>query len=166
MTRSFKFAGLVAAALRDSSVAPPHKGFLCVRGHLDVGAVIASIVVLVPERFGDLKEHPPLVLCSESWVKQGADWHNKDSLCWVIPDEWKDAMNWKGKRVADIMAEGLKWFLEGVRCLLSRHYHAHLEGIEVWPPEWLAWGHGDVGVREYRSAKRTSLRNIAGVEKP
>lgn len=165
MTRSLKFAHLLAAQLRDSSVVVASKDALCVRGRFDVGAVFASILVLVPIRFDGLKKEPPLVLCSEPWVKQGADWHNKHSLCWVIPDEWKDAMAWKGKPVAAIMAEGLAWFVEGVRCLLSRHYHAHLEGIETWPPDWLAWGHGDAGVREYRGAKRASLLSISGVQK-
>lgn len=154
MTRSLKFARLIAAELRDSSVTPPHKGFLCVQGLLDVGAVIASIRVFVPERFGTLKKVPPIVLCSEPWLKRGADWHNKDFLCWVLPDEWKDAMNWKGKPVASIMAEGLEWFFCGVRCLLSRHFYAHLEGIEEWPPEWHAWGHGKAGVKEYKRARK------------
>ena len=166
MTRSLKFARFVATELRDPSVAPPNKGFICVRGHLDVGAVVASIVVYVPERFEHFKKRPPRVVCSEPWVKQGADWHNNGYLCWVIPDEWKDAMNWKGKPVADIMAEGLAWFLGGVRCLLSRHYYAHLEGIETWLPEWPAWGHDDAGVREYRQAKRASLLHFAGVREP
>lgn len=154
MSRSLKFARLLAAELRESSVMPPRERHIGVLGRLDVGAIIASVVVLVPERFEGLKQTPPLVLCAEPWVKKGADWHNKDSLCWVIPDEWKDAMNWKGKPVADIMAEGLDWFLGGVRCLLSRHYHAHLEGIETWPPEWLAWGHGDAGVKEYKRMRK------------
>lgn len=153
MTRSLKFATLLAAQLRESSVVVINKD-LCLRGRLDVGAVLATIKVLVPIRFGDLKKQPPRVFCSEPWMKQGADWHNNDSVCWVIPNEWKDAMNWDGKPVADIMAEGLAWFLEGVRCLLSRHYHAHLEGIETWPPEWLAWGHGPAGVKEYKQAKK------------
>jgi hypothetical protein len=149
-----KFANLVAAELRDSSVVPTEKRLLCVRGRLDVGSVMAGIAVFVPERFEDLKKVPPIVVCSESWVKTGADWHNKDVLCWVIPDEWKDAMNWKGKPVANIMTEGLAWLLGGVRCLLSRHYLAHLEGIETWPAEWSAWGHGDAGIREYKRAKK------------
>jgi hypothetical protein len=153
MSRSLKFARLLAAELRDSSVIPHYEGFLSVRGRLDVGGFIASIEVIVPQRFRIFKKYPPIVVCSEPWVKQGADWHNKESLCWVIPDEWKDAMNWKGKPVARILAEGLAWLIKEVRCLLSRHYYAHLEGLECWSPEWPAWGHGVAGIREYKRTK-------------
>lgn len=160
-----KFAHLIAAELRDSSVASPHKGLLCVKGRFDVGSVIASIAVFVPERFADLKKVPPIVLCSEPWVKKGADWHNETSLCWVLPEEWEDAMNWQGKPVDAIMAEGLEWFLEGVRCLLSRHYHAHLEGIETWPTEWPAWSHYEAGVREYKQTKNRP-QSARGAKQP
>ena len=150
-----KFARLIAAELRDALVAPLEKGLIGIGGRLDVGSVIAEIVVTVPGRFSDLKKKPPEVFCSDPWVKKGADWHNLGSLCWVIPNEWEDRMNWKGKPVADIMTEGVAWFLNGVRSLLSRHYYAHLTGIETWPAEWTAWAHGDEGVREYRQERRS-----------
>lgn len=149
-----KFAHLIAAELRGASVAPMEKDFIGIVGRLDVGSVIADIAVAVPERFDDLKKKPPLVFCSEPWVKKGAEWHNLGSLCWVIPNEWEDVMNWKDKPVTDIMTEGVAWFLNGVRSLLSRHYYAHLAGIETWPAEWIAWAHGEAGVREYKQERR------------
>lgn len=95
-----------------------------------------------------------MVWCEESWVRVGADWHNGPPLCWVLPDEWRDVMGWRGKTIAAIIQEGRLWFLDGVRLLLNRHYAAHMEGLTAWPPEWLSWSHRAEGVREYQLTKK------------
>lgn len=150
-----KFARLLAVEMRDASIVALDNDHIRLRGRLDFGAQLATLVVVMHSRFAGLKKAPPLVWSKEPWMKHGADWHNRDSLCWVLPEEWQDAMNWKGKPVASIMEEGRRWFLDGVRCLLSRHYFAHLEGIEKWPAEWAAWGHEEAGIKEYRAAKKS-----------
>lgn len=154
MSRSLKFANMLAAELRSPTVGRSRRGALRVTGRLDTGVVLASVVVLVAPRFKNLKRAPPLVSCDEPWMKIGPDWHNGPPLCWVLPDEWRDVMNWKGKPVAAIFEEGKQWFLNGVRCLVNRHYLAHLDCLTAWPPEWSSWSHYGEGIRQYKRAKR------------
>jgi hypothetical protein len=153
LSRSLKFANMLAAELRSPTVGLSQRGALRIEGQLDSGVVLAHVVILVSPRFKGLKRAPPKVFCDEPWMKVGAEWHNGPPLCWVLSDEWRDVMNWRGKPVAAIMDEGRRWFLEGVRCLVNRHYSAHLDGRTVWPAEWSSWGHYRAGAREYRQAK-------------
>ena len=152
MSRSLKFAKMLASELRSPTVGlSPRRGYL-LRGQLDTGVTLASVMILVPSRFKDLKRAPPRVFCDASWMKLGAEWHNGPPLCWVLADEWRDVMNWRGKPVAAILHEGRQWLLDGVRCLVNRHYLAHLEGLTSWPAEWPFWAHYSEGTRQYRKA--------------
>jgi len=87
-------------------------------------------------------------------MKTGPEWHNGPPMCWVLQEEWRDAMGWNGKPVRAILDEGLEWCCKGVSCLVSRHYHAHLNGLTEWPPEWAFWSHCHAGVAEYRREQR------------
>lgn len=156
MSRSLKFANMIAAELRDSTIEERPKKVCLVRGRLDIGPRYVSVEILLPWNFHLLKQTPPFVWCRESWIREGADWHNpKYGLCWVLPDEWKDVMGWKGKPVRAIMEEGKEWLLTNCRSLINRHYCAHLNDLEEWLPEWDAWGHGDDGPNEYARRQRT-----------
>lgn len=160
MSRSLKFVSLIASELRTATVKPVQGRIYRAAGRLDTGVTVVGIEIGVPWLFRDLKRQPPIVVCSESWMKTGPDWHNGPPMCWVLPDEWRDVMSWKGKPVREIMSEGRQWFLNGVRCLVNRHYSAHLEGISAWPAEWKFWSHYDAGIREYqRERKSATARN-------
>lgn len=150
------FAHQLARELRTPTVEPVHGRWYRITGRLDTGVVIVALEVRIPWLFRGLKRFPPVVLCSEPWIKTGADWHNGPPLCWVLHQEWRDAMSWKGKPVRAIVEEGRQWFLNGVRCLINRHYVAHLEGLTEWPAEWYFWGHGADGVREYERTKQST----------
>lgn len=119
-----------------------------------MGPVYVSVDVRVWWWFKDLKRIPPMATCHESWMKTGAEWHNGTSMCWILPEEWRDAMAWPGKPVNDILTEGREWLLNNVRCLISRHYAAHLEGIEEWPEEWAYWDHFEGGAKQYARERR------------
>lgn len=160
MSRSLKFAQLLAADLRASTVDQIAGRCYRAAGRLDTGVVVVGVEIAVPWLFRDLKRRPPVVCCSEPWMKTGADWHNGPPMCWVLPHEWRDAMNWKGKPVKAILAEGREWFLNGVRSLVNRHYSAHLDGLTNWPAEWTFWSHRGDGIREYeRERKSTCARH-------
>lgn len=153
MTRSMKFAGKCAAALRTPKLRPVSGVCIVVGGRLDTTVTIARLKIEIPWRFKDLKRTPPRVWCNEAWMKTGADWHNGPPLCWVLPHLWRDVMAWRGKPVRAIMEEGLEWMLRDVTSLVNRHYAAHLEGLDAWPNDWEAWGHGTIGMEEYRRAR-------------
>lgn len=119
----------------------------------DVGAEYVPVEVLVPRRFEDLKANPPKVKCLAQWMKCGAEWHNDEYLCWVMPDEWKDTMQISGARSANIIDLGVRWFHRDVKCLINRHLYAHLSGISSWPSNWDAWPHFEVGREEYRRTR-------------
>jgi hypothetical protein len=123
-------------------------------GLLDTRVVLASVVIIVPKRFKNLKASPPTVFCTEPWMRTGPDWHNGPPLCWVLPDEWHDVMNWKGKPAAAILSEGRQWLLNAVSNLVNRHYVAHRENLAEWPAEWTFWNHYDAGVQDYKREKR------------
>jgi hypothetical protein len=155
MSRSFKFSRMLAKTLRGSAVTPIYgRGYL-VTGRLDTGVVLVPISIVVPWLFRNLKRSPPEVRCEAPWMKVGADWHNAGTMCWVIPDEWRDAMAWKGKSVRAIMGEGREWLFNNVRCLVNRHYCAHCDGLTTWPKEWPFWSHAGKGVQEYRSERQS-----------
>lgn len=155
MSWSSRFAKCVAAELRDTNLSHSKGRYYKVVGQLEATATFARIEILVPWSFSKLKSEPPEVLCSEPWMKMGSDWHNgKTGMCWVIPNEWQDAMNWPGKPVSSIITEGRDWLLRNVRLLIDRHHYAHLKGLTEWPREWPAWGHGRDGVMEYQAELR------------
>lgn len=159
MSRSLKFAHLVTAELRAATVSQVRGRYYRAMGRLDTGVVVVGVEIAIPWLFRELKRHPPVVWCSEPWMKTGADWHNGPPMCWVLPDEWRDAMSWKGKPVKAIWEEGQRWLINGVRCLVNRHYAAHLEGLTTWPAEWAFWSHHGDGIRDYeRERKSTSAR--------
>lgn len=150
MSRPLKFAQMLAGRLQGASVA--QHGHQCYRilGRCDTGPVIASLEIRVPWLLADLKTKPPSVWCHEKWMKTGPDWHNGPPLCWVLRDEWHDAMNWKGKSVRAILDEGREWLFNGAICLINRHYYADLMGLIEWPEEWAFWSHFQAGSDEYR----------------
>lgn len=159
MSRSHTFARLLAEALRSGRLyvlpgtsRPPAT---LITGRLDTGVILAPVRIVVPGRFRDLKRSPPLVHCDENWMKTGADWHNGPPMCWVLPDEWRDAMSWRGKPVRAIMAEGREWVMKGSACLINRHFSAHLDGLTDWPSAWAFWSHYDEGIKEYRQERRS-----------
>lgn len=163
MSRSLRFARMVASRLRDGEVNDsPEANIYLVNGKLDTGVLYASITVRIPKLFRDLKRRPPVAVCHEPWMRQDRDWHNFSTwMCWVLPHEWRAAMNWKGKPVNAILSEGCDWLIQDVSILINRHYHGHDAGMTEWPKEWNAWGHGDAGVAEYlleqgrRNARRS-----------
>lgn len=154
MSRSLKFARLVAEELRRSTIEPVHGKYIRVTGRLDTEVTIVSLRIDVWWDFRQVKSTPPIVYCSEPWMKIGPDWHNGPPLCWALPDEWRDAMSWRRKPVASIYEQGIDWMVKSVRNLINRHYSAHLEGYDTWPEEWDYWGHFKEGVREYHRGKR------------
>jgi hypothetical protein len=159
MSRSLKFSAVLAGELSQSSVERvPSKAFV-VRGVLRATAVTAQLKIEVPRSFSEVKDFPPKVLCHESWMRAEPDWHNssRQGMCWVLPNEWRDAMNWKHKPIAAIMSEGSQWLVSSVKLMVDRHYLASLERMEKWPSEWLAWSHYDEGVKEYRRLSRRRM---------
>lgn len=161
MSHTEKFASMIAAELRNPEVlAVPGVAHL-VRGGLDTGATVAAVEILIPWLFRDLKTTPPIVRCTEPWMKTGADWHNGDVMCWEIQERWRDEMGWKGKPVRAILTDGAHWLITSVRLLVNRHYVAHLEGLERWPEEWAYWKHGQEGVIQYRDEQRRAFALLA-----
>lgn len=156
MSHSANFTRLITEDLRSPVIGETKAGHHVITGILDTRVTLARITICVPPDFLALKRYPPLVVCHEPWMRKGADWHNDGTLCWVLPNEWHDAMTWRGKSISAIFDEGRRWLLEGVRCLINRHYCAHLLDLTEWSSEWAAWGHGKDGVREYNEAKRRS----------
>jgi hypothetical protein len=157
MSRSLKFASLLADELRNSRVDWLRGRCYRVNGRLDTGVIVVGITIEVPWLFRDLKRKPPEARCLEPWMKTGADWHNGRLMCWVLPNQWRDAMNWRGKPVKAILNEGRTWTLNGVRCLVNRHYSAYLDGLTAWPAEWAEWSHGIDGVREYERERNATI---------
>lgn len=164
--RSLRFARATAANLRNATVhvitEKRSHGVVAVAGTLDAGSTLARILVLVPRRYKSLKLAPPEVRCNEPWVRTGAEWHNGPPLCWVLEDEWRDRMNWRGKRLGAVLAEGPKWLVANVGSLLSRHFAAHCDGLMSWPESWPAWPHHGAGTREYRKLRRVAMRDSEG----
>lgn len=168
MIRSFQFARVIAAELREGSKAavwPDYREsepYYRVTGRLDTGVVLASVEIRVWQDFAMLAQVPPSVWCREPWMRTGPDWHNSNTcgLCWVLGKAWCDVMSWEGKRALSVIQEGRNWLLNDVRSLIDRHYIASLEGLTSWPEEWPFWAHGDAGVREY---ERGGLRFAQGV---
>lgn len=154
MSRSLKFALLVAQDLRQPTIIRRRGQCYVVEGKLDIGAVNAQLTIAVPWFFKELKRSPPDVYCREPWIRTGKDWHNRPPMCWVLGQLWRDAMSWKGKPVESIMTEGRQMLLCGVRNLVNRHYFAHLENLDSWQDEWDSWGHFDAGTREYEREKQ------------
>lgn len=160
MSRSLKFANTIAASLRHPRVVElPSEAYGAI-GHLDIGPAYAKVIVRVPWLFNDLKRHGPIIWCDESWMKTGADWHNFPPMCWVLPDEWRDTMDWKGKPADAIIQEGCELAINNSRALIVKHWIAKEEGITEWPADWPFWGHGQEGVEQYKHEQR--LRDLLG----
>lgn len=151
MSRSLRFANLLASELRGGSIEMVRARYYRVTGKLDIGVDFASVEIWVPWLFKKVKRGPPPVWCHEEWIRPGVDWHNlgEAGLCWVLPEEWRDAMNWKGKPVRAIMEEGRELFLRNTRSLITRHWVANAEDIDEWQDDWEAWSHSGKGREEY-----------------
>lgn len=152
MTRARKFIYTLASQLRDTQVVDIPPKVYELTGRLDTGAVIVPVTVQVPWRFKELKQKPPVVQCAASWMRKGADWHNGETMCWVLPLMWRGIMSWKGKSTNSIIHEGVEWLVNDVRVLINRHYYAHIAGIEQWPEEWKYWSHFGEGIKEYKKS--------------
>jgi hypothetical protein len=99
----------------------------------------------------------PIVRCCEAWVHRDWDWHAGAGglLCYIIDEQWADSV---GKVLADEGADAAARYavglcLRNVRWLLYRHYVASITRMTVWPKQWKAWSHGDVGLREYHQER-------------
>lgn len=159
MSRSLRFATVLASSLREPRVTSIEGKCYRVTGRFDTGVLYVSVDILIPWLFKNLKRSPPVVRCQEPWMKSQLAWHNWRSIgmCWVLPDLWRDVMNWKGKRVRAIIDEGIAWLRNDVGSLVNRHYYAHLQGLDTWSADWDAWDHGKKGITEYRREKRERL---------
>lgn len=160
MITSYQFARKLAADFRRGAIttvdqpadalagAPPYYRLF---GRLDIGAALATVEIHVPQDFSVVRRVPPRVWCHESWMRDGADWHNnpRTGMCWVLEALWRHAMNWEEKSALAVINEGRQWLLASVRNLVSRHYTAELEGLTAWPEEWSFWAHFDEGIKEY-----------------
>jgi hypothetical protein len=89
--------------------------------------------------FPDWTSILPEVLCSESWVRSGADWHAGDGyLCYVFDDEWQDLVSFvrseEGQVPAATYAANL--CLRNTRWLLYKHHIASITNMTKWPANW------------------------------
>jgi len=165
MITSFQFARMLREKLRGSAIAtvdwPDYRmngslPYYRVTGRLDIGALFASVEIRVWQDFSVLKSVPPAVLCSERWMREGADWHNSpaNGMCWILQEVWRDGMNWKDKSALAVLKEGRDWLINDVGCLINRHYTAFREGLTKWPKEWPFWSHYNEGAKEYERTER------------
>jgi hypothetical protein len=160
MITTFQFARMLAASLRGAAIKTVWPRWCPagyrITGRMDAGPVVVPIEIHVWEDFDRLKMLPPLVWCKSPWMRDEADWHNSSAtgMCWVLGEEWRDAMCSEDKRARAILEEGRSWLMNAVPCLISRHYTGFLEGLTKWPTEWQAWGHSDKGRKEYGRERR------------
>lgn len=154
---SFVFAHALKSRLRHGVVKTLDRSHFLVRGTLDAGATLALIEMQVSKDFERVVRKPPRVWCKESWMRDGADWHNdrESGMCWVLEDEWRDVFSVSGRQPRDIVNVGTIWLMNNVQSLVSRHHYAHLMRLNDWPKEWDAWGHYDNGVKQYERANRS-----------
>jgi len=156
VSHALKFTRDLSKALRNPKLINVNGLYHQLTGRFDIGAIYVSIKIIILWSFHDVKMNPPNVWCNEPWMKIGADWHNdsKNGMCWVLRQEWCDAMNWENKAVPTIIDEGQNWLLKSICCLINRHYFAHKYNLTAWPKKWDYWGHSDKGARQYEREKR------------
>lgn len=159
MSRSLKFAAMLAERLRSGTVIAVRGQHYTVRGELCTTAVYVPIEVRVPWYFRYHKRRPPTVWCRQPWMRSEPDWHNgPGGMCWVLDQEWRDHMLIRRKPVKAILQEGRDWLIKSVTLLVDRHYLAHRKGFTRWRPEWACWSHYGAGLREYRRSRARSRR--------
>lgn len=160
MSRSLKFTNTLAAHLKHPSISVrPRRGYV-LTGNLKIGPDYANVQIGVPWLFREVKRQGPVIRCNEPWMQTGADWHNFPPMCWVLPEEWCDTMDWKGKPADAIIREGCELAINNSRALILKHWIAKEEGITEWPADWPFWGHGQDGVEQYKHEQR--LRDLLG----
>lgn len=101
----------------------------------------------------------PVVVCHESWLRTGADWHayTDGSLCYVLDQEWHDVMNSVVGRDGILVAADAArlWITRNVAWLLSKHLMADDLGLTTWPADWPFWPHGsDQAKRKYAQRRQ------------
>lgn len=101
----------------------------------------------------DWFNQPPKVVCKESWMRIGEDWHVYEdySLCWVLDDQWRDVLAgyMQTLRNDEVELIASTWCLTNVKDLIYKHRVAQRQRLKSWPTEWIAWRHGDQGRRDY-----------------
>jgi len=153
MSQSLRLARYLACEMRNVHIETTKGKSYAVVGDLDIGSAIVALRIVVPWRFCLVRHRPPSVTCTESWMRKGPEWHNDSEMCWVIPDEWREAMSWNGKPFQWILEDARTWLFTNVRSLISRHHYAELVKLNEWPAEWRFWGHGAEGIRQYRTER-------------
>ena len=137
-------------------------GVLALRAHEENGATSTGVTIVVGPNWLD---RPPVVTPHATFIRREVDWHAypDGSLCYVLRDEWRDRLGkLMTKNQEDISLAidyAATWLLAATDSLVTRHLIGARHGIKQWPPEWLAYAHGDEGVKEYQREKYTSRKN-------
>ena len=162
MIGSSLFAQRLCASLRNGTISVAEGADYQVTGELGPKYLFAPIEVRVPFDFAVLRQIPPRVWCRKFWMRDDTDWHNRvnSGMCWVLEEEWRDAMGWDGKPPHAVIEEGNRWLVEAVGLLVVRHFVGHAKGFTEWPRQWKAWAHFGEGAREYEKWK---IRNCIPV---
>jgi len=152
----------VAHKLHDDLVMPrklnhPGREAYLIRGGVQLNGAVAQCSIIIDL---SLFSSPPPVVCHESWLKLGAEWHaspSDKSLCYVFGLEWKDKLEdivtTHGYFVAAQVAK--EWLLRNVQWLLNKHVLSDQLNLTEWPNEWAYWPHGSaLATTQYERAKR------------
>src|SRR6185369_2642518 len=137
-------------------------GLLPLKAHEGNGATSSSITIVVEP---DWLERPPTVTAHDSFIRREIDWHAypDGSLCYVLKDEWRDRlgkfMTYNKEDISRAMDYAATWLLAATDSLVTRHLFGSRHGIKQWPPDWLAYAHGDEGVKEYRREQQRAGNN-------
>ena len=100
----------------------------------------------------------PRVVCYEKWIKKGdLDWHiyPDGELCYELPERWENTLKLLKNKITfqESIEYAILWCINSSRDLLYKHLLAFRYDIDIWPKEWDYWGHGMLGIREYRFTK-------------
>lgn len=134
-------------------------GQLPLRAHGENGATSTGITVLIT---ADWVERAPTVITHASFVRREADWHaySDGALCYVLTDEWRDRlsklMTNNNEDILRAIDYAATWLLAATDSLVTRHLLGTRYGIDKWPVKWLAYAHGNDGVREYLRHRRVN----------
>lgn len=100
----------------------------------------------------------PSLRCTAPWIRgqdvRDPDWHvNSDgSLCYVLGDQWRDAINYARQNIAlsEVDSYAAFYAVNSAKWLLFRHLESYRMGITRWSDHWPAWPHHEAGRRAYR----------------
>jgi hypothetical protein len=132
-------------------------GLLPLKAHGETGTVKCHIGIFAG---ADWLEVPPIVQTESGFIKRDIDWHaySDGRLCCILQQEWNDRLSKTLRKsnfdIAFVMDFAATWLLASTDSLITRHLIAARHGIDRWPPEWSAYGHGEIGVKEYERERR------------